>query len=428
MLRLRGEEGFRARLTLATIAGRPLRIDGIRAHSPSAPGLAPHEASFLRLLEKVTHGAVVEINETGTSLRYRPGVIVGGSVEHECGTVRGVSYFLEPLLLLSLYARKPLHATLRGLTNGGPDPSADAWRVVGLPLLRRVCGLGAAADAAAALTANAATGDFGLRIVRRGLPPLGGGEIVLDAPRLAAIPPLDLVDEGSVKRVRGVAYAARVTPAATAGCVDGVRGVLNALLADVYVFTDGGSGGGGKGATSPGYGVLLAAETTTGCVVGAEASSEDELATLEAALEAAEEESGQARGGGGSSDDDVDDDDDSAAEGAPSPSLPPAKRRKHPPLPRTVGVAAARALLAEVERGGVCDASCQGVLLLAASLAERAACRVRVGPLTPHAAACLRAARDVLGVTFSLAPERESRTVFASCMGAGVRNRARVQT
>ena len=307
-----------------------------------------------------------------------------------------------------------------------PDPSADAWRVVGLPLLRRVCGLGAAADAAAALTANAAAGDFGLRIVRRGLPPLGGGEIVLDAPRLAAIPPLDLVDEGSVKRVRGVAYAARVPPAATAGSVDGVRGVLNALLADVYVFTDGGSGGGGKNATSPGYGVLLAAETTTGCVLGAEASSEDGLAALEVALEAAEEEGGQA--GGGSSGDDATDDDDSATEGAPSPALPPAKRRKQPPLPRTVGVAAARALLAEVERGGVCDASCQGVLLLAAALAERAACRVRIGPLTPHAAACLRAARDVLGVTFSLAPERESRTVFASCVGAGVRNRARVQT
>lgn len=422
MLRLRGEEGFRARLTLATITGRPLRIDGIRASSPSAPGLAPHEASFLRLLEKVTHGAVVEINETGTSLKYRPGVIVGGAVEHECGGTRGVSFFIEPLLLLSLFARKPIRATLRGVTNGGPDPSADAWRVVGLPLLRRACGLGAAADAAAALTAGAAAGDFGLRIVRRGLPPAGGGEIVLDAPRLAAIPPIDLTDEGAVKRVRGVAYAARVPPAAAAATVDGVRGVLNALLADVYVFTD--HSGGGK-APAPGYGVLLAAETTTGCVLGAEACSGDDLGALEAALEAAEAKA-EAGGGSGSDGDGSASDDDSAGEGAPSP--PPKKRRKHPPLPHTVGVAAARALLAEIERGGVCDAACQGVLLLTAALAERSACRVRLGPLTPHAAACLRAARDVLGVTFSLAPERASRTVFACCVGAGVKNRARVQT
>ena len=412
MLRLRSEDGFRARLTLATITGRPLRIDGIRAASASAPGLRPHEASFLRLLEKVTHGAVVEINETGTSLKYRPGVIVGGALDHDCPPPRGVSYYVEPLLLLSLYARKPVHAVLRGVTNGGPDPSADAWRVVGLPLLRRVAGLAPGVDAATALTAGGAAGDFGLRIVRRGLTPSGGGEIVLDAPRVGALPPVDLTDEGAVRRVRGVAYAARVPPAAAAGVVDGARGVLNALLADVYIFSD--VAAGGRGAPpDPGYGALLAAETTTGCVLGCEAGSDGDLGALEAAL------AREADGGDGDGDD-----------GAPPPKKrrPPAAAKRRPPLPATVGVAAARGLLAEIDRGGVCDAGCQGVLLLAAALAERAASRVRLGPLTPHAAACLRAARDVLGVTFALQPERASRTVFASCVGAGVRNRARVAT
>jgi hypothetical protein len=42
-----------------------------------------------------------------------------------------------------------------------------------------------------------------------------GGEIVLDAPRVAAVPPVDMTDEGAVRRVRGVAYAARVPPAAS---------------------------------------------------------------------------------------------------------------------------------------------------------------------------------------------------------------------
>jgi RNA 3'-terminal phosphate cyclase-like protein len=421
MLRLRGEEGFRARLTLATITGRPLRIDGIRAASSSAPGLRPHEASFLRLLEKVTHGAVVEINETGTSLKYRPGVIVGGSIEHECPPPRGVSYFVEPLLLLSLFARKPLHAVLRGVTNGGPDPSADAWRIVGLPLLRRVVGLGPSVDAATSLTAGAAAGDFALRIVRRGLTPSGGGEIVLDAPRVAAVPPVDMTDEGAVRRVRGVAYAARVPPAAAAGVVDGARGVLNALLADVYVFSD--HAAGARAAPDPGYGALLAAETTTGCVLGCEAGSDGDLGALEAALARAAE-----RGGGGGAAEDDDDGSDRDAAPPPPKRAKGAAARKQPPLPATVGVAAARGLLAEIERGGVCDAGCQGVLLLLCALAERAACRVRLGPLTRHAAACLRAARDVLGVTFALQPERESRTVFASCVGAGVRNRARVAT
>ena len=41
-----------------------------------------------------------------------------------------------------------------------------------------------------------------------------------------------------VKRVRGVAWATRVSPQMCNRLVDGARGVLNELLADVYIFTD----------------------------------------------------------------------------------------------------------------------------------------------------------------------------------------------
>ena len=52
--------------------------------------------------------------------------------------------------------------------------------------------------------------------------------------------------------------------------VDGARGVLNALLADVFVFTDHMSGG--EAGASPGYGVMLVAETTSGRLLCAECS------------------------------------------------------------------------------------------------------------------------------------------------------------
>jgi RNA 3'-terminal phosphate cyclase-like protein len=48
--------------------------------------------------------------------------------------------------------------------------------------------------------------------------------------------------------------------------------------------------------------------------------------------------------------------------------------------------------------------------------------QVRLGPLTAHAVRTLRHIKDFLGVEFSLRPEHGSRTVFASCVGAGVRN------
>jgi RNA 3'-terminal phosphate cyclase-like protein len=33
--------------------------------------------------------------------------------------------------------------------------------------------------------------------------------------------------------------------------------------------------------------------------------------------------------------------------------------------------------------------------------------------------------RDFFGVTFAVRPERDSRTIFLSCVGAGVRNMSR---
>ena len=64
MLRFRGAQCFRTRLVCATVAGRPIRIDDIRADDEN-PGLRDYEASLLRLIEKVTNGCIIEINETG---------------------------------------------------------------------------------------------------------------------------------------------------------------------------------------------------------------------------------------------------------------------------------------------------------------------------------------------------------------------------
>lgn len=73
MLRFRGSNHFRLRLVLSCLTGRPVRIEEIRADD-EAPGLRTFEASFLRLVEKVSNGCVVEINETGAMLALHAGV------------------------------------------------------------------------------------------------------------------------------------------------------------------------------------------------------------------------------------------------------------------------------------------------------------------------------------------------------------------
>jgi RNA 3'-terminal phosphate cyclase-like protein len=67
VLRYKGSNSFRLRLLLSTLSGKSIRIDEIRTKDAS-PGLRDFEASFLRLMEKLTNGCVVEISETGVWL------------------------------------------------------------------------------------------------------------------------------------------------------------------------------------------------------------------------------------------------------------------------------------------------------------------------------------------------------------------------
>jgi RNA 3'-terminal phosphate cyclase-like protein len=116
LLRYTGAADFRQRLLLSTLSGRPVRIDDIRANEAEV-GLRDFEACFLRLLEKVVNGCEVVINETGTAIRYRPGIIVGGDdLSHDCGTSRAIGYFVQPLLALAPFAKRALSITLRGGT------------------------------------------------------------------------------------------------------------------------------------------------------------------------------------------------------------------------------------------------------------------------------------------------------------------------
>ena len=69
---------------------------------------------------------------TGTAILLKPGIIAGGNVVHDCPLSRSVGYFLEPVIMLAPFAKKPLQLTLRGITTDDDDLS------VSCPLLRTI--------------------------------------------------------------------------------------------------------------------------------------------------------------------------------------------------------------------------------------------------------------------------------------------------
>nr|XP_056704363.1 RNA 3'-terminal phosphate cyclase-like protein [Euleptes europaea]XP_056722669.1 RNA 3'-terminal phosphate cyclase-like protein [Euleptes europaea] len=246
---------LRQRLVLSTLSGRPVKIRKIRAKEDN-PGLRDFEANFIRLIDKITNGSRIEINQTGTTLYYQPGLLCGGSLEHDCSPNRSIGYYLESLLCLAPFMKHSLRIVFRGITNDQVDPSVDVLKATALPLLKR---FGIDGE------------ELELKITRRGMPPKGGGEVVFVCPVKKAVKPVQFTDPGKIKRIRGVAYSVRVSPQIANRIVDSARSILNKFLPDIYIYTDHMKGtSSGK---SPGFGLSLVAETANGAFLSAELAS-----------------------------------------------------------------------------------------------------------------------------------------------------------
>ncbi|XP_024017516.1 probable RNA 3'-terminal phosphate cyclase-like protein [Morus notabilis] len=365
-----GSRSLRQRLLLATLSSTNVVVEDIRADE-TWPGLKPHEVSFLRLLEKVCDGCKVEINETGTKLKYKPGIVMGGkNLVHDCGLSRSIGYFMEPLLLLGLFAKKPLTIRLKGITNDLNDPSVDTFQSTAWHILKRF---------------GVPSEGLRLKIESRGVPPLGGGEVVLSFPMVQNLNAVTWTDEGMVKRIRGVTFSTRVSSQFEHSMIYSARGIFNRLLPDVHIATD--HKAGLQAGKSQGYGISLVAETTSGCYISADTTVSyarpeemDELQDME------------------------------------KKDLTPAE---------DVGLRIASVLLGEIEQGGVVDSTHQGLLFLLCALCPQDISKVRVGKLSPYGIETLRNIRDFLGVKFVIKPDPATGTVILKGFGCGLRNLSR---
>uniref|UniRef100_A0A0B6ZB57 RNA 3'-terminal phosphate cyclase domain-containing protein n=1 Tax=Arion vulgaris TaxID=1028688 RepID=A0A0B6ZB57_9EUPU len=342
-LQYEGCNYFRMRLTLATLSGKSVKISQIRPEDDD-PGLKDFEVSFIRLLDKVTNGTKTVISETGTQVIYRPGLLLGGSIEHDCHPSRPIGYYLEMLMCLAPFTKEPLSAVLRGVTCDKDDPSVDLLKLSVFPVLKRFLG-----------------NDEGLelKINKRGAAPDGGGEVLFSCPCRQKLRPLKFTQPGKIKRVRGVAWSVRVSPAFVNRMVDSARGVLNKCLTDIYIHTDHMKGN--QSGKSPGFGLTLVAETTEGAFLAAEEVS--------------------------------------SAKGSGEP----------PSVPEDVGKKSAMALLQEIHRGGCVDSTSQSLAALMMVLGQQDVSKLQTGELTPHMIQLLRHIRDVFKVTFNIKVDKKPR-------------------
>lgn len=362
-----GSACFRQRLILATLSRTTITITDIRLNDED-PGLTEAEVNLLALIDKISNGCSAEVDETGTRVTYTPGVLIGGKVDHDCGLDRSIGYFLEVLIAFAPFCKTALHVTLRGVTNDSIDPSVDAMKYTAVPVLKQF--LKVYEDS-----------ELELKVLARGLKPKGGGIVLFRSPIRRVLKPIQWLEAGKIKRIRGLAYASRVSPQTANRMVDAAKGILLSFLPDVFIHTE--HMPGNKSGLSPGFGIVLYAETTKGVFYVGEAVSRSDTSNGEVSV------------------------------------------------PEDVARDAAHSLFEEIFRGGCTDSSVQGLTFLFMALGETDLSKAVVGPLSPYSVQMLRHMQDFLKVTFKLDPlKSESRVgsdkVTATCVGIGFSNLSKV--
>ena len=239
------------------------------------------------------------INETGTSVSFTPGQLTGGKVSHDCVTSRSVVYYLHVVAALAPFCKDPLVLQLKGSTHDEHEASVDVFRSVTIPLLQKL-GI-----------VNDEQGQLSFKIVTRSSGSEANGLVIFTSPVVKFLPPIELKQEGLVKRVRGVFWSAKMNREFSVRFVESARSILNKCIEDVWIYSEN-----VKDCQEPSMGASIMSETDYGLFKGVCAFERD-----------------------------------------------PANAEK-------LGKAIAKSLLKEIDMGGICDQSHQWLVCLYMALAQ----------------------------------------------------------
>lgn len=211
------------------------------------------------------------------TLKFTPGVLLPGSYSADPGTAGATTLLFQIALPCLLFTSPDKLETsslrLRGGTNAIQAPQIDYTEQIFLPFLRRHFSV-----------------NVQLEIVRRGYYPKGGGEVSVTVdPRKEPLPSITVLDRGTVISIRGRAYVAGLPKKLAKECRDAAvallvkKGIDPSVIDIEYVREDAAK------AFGSGSGIVLWAETDTGCILGGSSIGQKNVAPVEIGREAAEE-------------------------------------------------------------------------------------------------------------------------------------------
>ncbi|KAJ3648913.1 hypothetical protein Zmor_020682 [Zophobas morio] len=245
-----GGQILRIALTLSVIRKIPVRIMKIRA-GRSKPGLMEQHLKGIELLRDISNAKVKGASFGSTEVEFWPGNITGGSYEARVKTAGSISLLLQAALPCTLFANSNTTLRLHGGTNAEMAPQIDYTTEVFRPILEKF----------------GATFDFDL--IRRGYFPKGGGEVVINIEPIPKLDPIKIVDRGQITSVFGWSFVAGSLPIKLSHAMaDSVGRELKRFCNNIKIerYKED-----RNIAPDNCSGIIVVAETSTGCLLGGSA-------------------------------------------------------------------------------------------------------------------------------------------------------------
>lgn len=260
MLEIDGSEGggqvLRTSLGLSALTGKPFRIKNIRKTRPK-PGLAAQHLACVSLMSGLCN-AHVEGSELGsTGLVFIPRENKARDISHDIGTAGSITLLLQSAMIPLAFSTKGVTLTIRGGTDVKWSPPADYMQDVIIP--------------------NLDFADIGMRILKRGYYPKGGGELEL---RISPMKNQDTKSDkhymfkktqrGRIIQVAGVSHASAELEKATVSERQALsaKNTLSQLGCEIEIKTE------YSHTLSTGSGITLYARDEHGSIIGADALGE----------------------------------------------------------------------------------------------------------------------------------------------------------